>query len=39
MTKPGSSRPRPLMLRFLTGLARAHFLKGDFYGIYFITQK
>ncbi|CDN23496.1 MutT/nudix family phosphohydrolase [Lacticaseibacillus rhamnosus] len=25
MTKPGSSRPRPLMLRFLTGLAHAHF--------------
>ncbi|EKS48415.1 hypothetical protein LRHMDP2_2854 [Lacticaseibacillus rhamnosus LRHMDP2] len=24
MTKTGSSRPRPLMLRFLTGLAHAH---------------
>ncbi|AGP74475.1 Hypothetical protein LOCK908_1840 [Lacticaseibacillus rhamnosus LOCK908] len=30
MAKSGPSRLRPLTLRFLTGLARAHFL-GGFY--------
>ena len=39
MAKDRPSRPRPLTLRSLTAPDRAHFLKGDFYGIYFITKK